>query len=198
MNRKDQYTLANPATSAVVDSLGRLVVSNYDPFNFMPLIKKTRKGTPRKGERVIADGTPMHEHMSTCSQKRNIESLVDGELEECMASSSVKRRLSYTQIYWTRGGDQPWGVFPVSILVLSWNVWELGNPRTFHDLKNILQIKRPTLIFLFGTHITGTQMGQLKSRLGLGGVFCVCRTGLLGGVSVMETRFTNHAHIFIS
>lgn len=40
----------------------------------------------------------MHEHMSTCSRKKNIESLADGEWEEYMASSFVKRRLSYTQI----------------------------------------------------------------------------------------------------
>lgn len=78
-NRKDQCTLANPAPSAVVDSLGRLEISNSDPFNFMPLIEKTGKRMPRKGERVIANGTPMHEHMSTCSRKKNIESLADGE-----------------------------------------------------------------------------------------------------------------------
>lgn len=69
------------------------------------------------------------------------------------------------------------------MLVLVWNVrWlfrKLCNPRTFHDLKNILQVKRPTLIFLFGTCITGTHMGQSKSRLGLGGVFCVPLTRLL-------------------
>ncbi|CAB4273149.1 unnamed protein product [Prunus armeniaca] len=66
--------------------------------------------------------------------------------------------------------------------VLSWNVQRLGNLRTFHDLRNLLQDKTPYIVFLIETRMTAVQMGGLVRRLGVGGVLYVPREWFFGGL----------------
>lgn len=66
--------------------------------------------------------------------------------------------------------------------MLSWNVRGLGNSRTFCDLKNLHQDKKPDIVCLTETLMTAVQMGGLLQRLGVGGVLCVPREGLSRGL----------------
>ena len=69
--------------------------------------------------------------------------------------------------------------------ILSWNVRGLGNTRTFHELKDILQKHQPRIIFLCETKLEYGHMMNTGKRLGLDNCFAVCRSGMGGGLAML-------------
>lgn len=67
--------------------------------------------------------------------------------------------------------------------LLCWNVRGAKGLRTFHDLKDLIRVHKPDLIFLIETKMTACQMGKLKSRLGMDEVLYVPRNEENGGAS---------------
>lgn len=61
--------------------------------------------------------------------------------------------------------------------------------RTFRDLKDLIFVHKPELVFLIETKMTSVQMGELKTRLGMDGILCVPRIddngGALGGLCLL-------------
>lgn len=62
--------------------------------------------------------------------------------------------------------------------LLSWNVRGLNNSRTFRDLKDLLQGKKPDVVFLMETRMTTDSMDRLNKKLGMAGIFSVPRNNL--------------------
>ncbi|KAK9921713.1 hypothetical protein M0R45_030213 [Rubus argutus] len=70
--------------------------------------------------------------------------------------------------------------------LLSWNVRGLGGirwSRTFRDLKDLICVHKPEVVFLIETKMTSVQMGKLKLVLGMDGILSVPRIDDNGGAS---------------
>ncbi|KAL9413536.1 hypothetical protein AB3S75_042093 [Citrus x aurantiifolia] len=84
--------------------------------------------------------------------------------------------------------------------VLSWNVRGLGNPRTRLELKKILQMHRPQILFLCETKLRSGQINKECRNLNFENGFGVGRDGMSGGVTmfwdadvqVEITSYSNH------
>lgn len=71
---------------------------------------------------------------------------------------------------------------------LVWNIWGLGSDWTFSALRDILQSKRPDLVFSMETKMIASQIDQVRRSIGFGNVFSVDRVGMSGGSSVILAR----------
>lgn len=65
---------------------------------------------------------------------------------------------------------------------LSWNFRGLGNPRTVHEVVDLVSKKKPDFVFLMETMIEQHQAERIKIRIGFEGHFCVSRRGHGGGL----------------
>ena len=68
--------------------------------------------------------------------------------------------------------------------VLSWNIWGLGNPRTDLELKKILQLHRPQILFLCETKLRFGQINKEYRNLNFENGFGVEQNGMSGGVTM--------------
>ena len=64
---------------------------------------------------------------------------------------------------------------------LSWNCRGLGNPEAVRELRSIVKLEGPTLLFVMETKINAKRVEDLKYTLGFGGCFAVDSAGLSGG-----------------
>lgn len=69
--------------------------------------------------------------------------------------------------------------------ILSWNVRDLGNTRTFHELKDILQKHQPRILFLCETKLKYGRMMSTGKRLGLYNCFVVGKSCMGGGLAML-------------
>ncbi|KAK2655391.1 hypothetical protein Ddye_008443 [Dipteronia dyeriana] len=69
--------------------------------------------------------------------------------------------------------------------IVSWNVWGLGNPRTFMALRKVLKKHSPSLVFLSETKLRGRKVISLKRQLGFEGCFQVDCVGRSGGLLLL-------------
>ncbi|KAK3183134.1 hypothetical protein Dsin_030420 [Dipteronia sinensis] len=68
------------------------------------------------------------------------------------------------------------------MIILSWNVRGLGNPRAFLALKKLLKRFSPSLIFLSETKLHKSEVERFRCLLGFEGVFQVDIEGKSGGL----------------
>ena len=74
---------------------------------------------------------------------------------------------------------------------LSWNCRGLGNPEAVRELRSIVKLERPTLLFVMETKIQAKRVEALKCTLGFGGCFAVDSVGLSGGIGLFWSRDVN-------
>ncbi|KAL5779912.1 hypothetical protein ACOSQ2_010649 [Xanthoceras sorbifolium] len=69
--------------------------------------------------------------------------------------------------------------------ILCWNVWGLGNPRTFRTLRSLLRKENSELVFLSETRLEKGSMDRIWCSFGFEGCFGVDRDGLGGGLLLL-------------
>src|SRR3954470_20707774 len=72
--------------------------------------------------------------------------------------------------------------------VLSWNCRGFGNPEAVRELRSIVKLEGPTLLFVMETKIKGKRVEDLRRHLGFGGCFAVDSVGLSGGIGLFWTH----------
>lgn len=68
---------------------------------------------------------------------------------------------------------------------LSWNFRGLGNPRTIQDLCQMVEEKKPDIVFLMETWLKASKFEGLKRRMKCEGCFVVEPVGLKGGLAIL-------------
>ncbi|XP_059450845.1 uncharacterized protein LOC132181612 [Corylus avellana] len=88
------------------------------------------------------------------------------------------------------------------MIVLSWNCRGLRNPHTVHDVRWMVKVKRPNLVFLMETKLRQNKMEGIRMKLGFGNMFVVDCVGWSGGLvlfwedgSGVEIQNFSHQHI---
>ena len=71
---------------------------------------------------------------------------------------------------------------------LSWNCRGLGNPEAVRELRSIVKLEGPTLLFVMETKIQAKRVEALKYSLGFGGCFAVDSVGLSGGIGLFWSQ----------
>ena len=71
---------------------------------------------------------------------------------------------------------------------ISWNCRGLGNPEAVRELRSIVKLEGPSLVFVMETKIRGKRVEDLQHTLGLGGCFAVDSVGLSGGVGLFWSK----------
>lgn len=69
--------------------------------------------------------------------------------------------------------------------VLSWNCRGLGNPATIRVLMDLVQAKKPSIIFLMETFSNKNKLEPIKIKLGFQGLFVVGSMGHSGGLALL-------------
>lgn len=72
--------------------------------------------------------------------------------------------------------------------VLSWNVRGLGNDRAFREVKKILQMQRPQIVFLCETKMRAEQMRVIGEKLNFKSCFAVSSRGKSRGLGHYGVR----------
>ena len=72
--------------------------------------------------------------------------------------------------------------------VLSWNNLGLGNPEAVRELRSIVKLEGPSLLFVMETKIKAKRVEDLKFTLGFAGSFAVDSVGLSGGIGLFWSR----------
>jgi exonuclease III len=71
------------------------------------------------------------------------------------------------------------------MIVISWNCRGLGNPRTVRDLRRMVKVKRPILVFLMETKLKQKKMEKIRCLLGFQNLFVVDSNGRSGGLALL-------------
>ena len=74
---------------------------------------------------------------------------------------------------------------------LSWNCRGLGNPEAVRELRSIVKVEGPSLVFVMETMIRGKRAEDLQHTLGFGGCFEVDSVGLGGGIGLFWAKNVN-------
>ena len=69
---------------------------------------------------------------------------------------------------------------------MSWNCRGLGNPEAVRELRSIVKLEGPTLLFVMETKIKAKRVEELRYTLGFGGCFAVDSAGLSGGIGLFS------------
>jgi exonuclease III len=69
--------------------------------------------------------------------------------------------------------------------IISWNCRGLGNPRTVHDLNQMVREKKPSFLFLIETISRKQRMEWIRVKLGFAGLFVVDPVGRSGGLALL-------------
>lgn len=69
--------------------------------------------------------------------------------------------------------------------LISWNCRGLGNLRSVRDLNYLVEVHKPSILFLMETKIQKYQMEMIRSRLGFKNLFSVEGVGKSGGLVVL-------------
>ena len=76
----------------------------------------------------------------------------------------------------------------VIMSVLSWNCPGLGNPEAVRELRSIVKLEDPSLLFVMETKIKAKRVEDMKFTLGFAGSFAVDSVGLSGGIGLFWSR----------
>jgi hypothetical protein len=68
--------------------------------------------------------------------------------------------------------------------LISWNRWRLGNPRTIHNLCQMVKDKRPSILFLMETKLWSDKISFLRGKFRFDYVFLVDCVGQNGGLAM--------------
>jgi exonuclease III len=71
------------------------------------------------------------------------------------------------------------------MIILSWNCWGLGNPRTVQVLNRMVRTKKPNLVFLIETKLNSKKMEAIRIKLGFDAIFMVDSISKSGGLALM-------------
>jgi hypothetical protein len=71
------------------------------------------------------------------------------------------------------------------MIILSWNCRGLGNPQTVRDLRRMVKVKRPTVVFLMETKMRQAKMEKIRCSLGFNNLFTVDCVGKSGGLALL-------------
>ncbi|KAG6649980.1 hypothetical protein CIPAW_06G011600 [Carya illinoinensis] len=71
------------------------------------------------------------------------------------------------------------------MICLSWNCRGLGNPRTIHELLQLVKTKSPHLVFLLETKCSSEKMETIRVKSGFDNCFAVGNVGRSGGLALM-------------
>lgn len=74
---------------------------------------------------------------------------------------------------------------PEDMSSLIWNVRGLGNPRAVQILKDLVLLKRPTLVFLMETKVSSDRVKEVQRTLGFSGFFVVNSIGNNGDIALL-------------
>ncbi|GLT69910.1 hypothetical protein SLA2020_420220 [Shorea laevis] len=69
--------------------------------------------------------------------------------------------------------------------LLSWNCRGLGNSRTVRDLRQMVEEKKPRILFLMETRIRQHRMQNIRKTLGFAGMLAVDPVGTGGGLALL-------------
>ena len=72
--------------------------------------------------------------------------------------------------------------------VLSWNCRGLGNPEAVRELRSIVKLEGPSLLFVMEIKIKAKGVEDLKYTLGLAGSFAIDSFGLSGGIGLFWSK----------
>jgi exonuclease III len=73
---------------------------------------------------------------------------------------------------------------PTAMIVISWNCRGLGNPQTVRDLRRMVKVKFPTVVFLMETKMRQEKMERIRCMLGFNNLFVVDSVGKSGGLAL--------------
>ena len=71
------------------------------------------------------------------------------------------------------------------MIAISWNCQGLGNPQTVRDLRRMVKVKRPTLVFMMETKLRQRKMEKIRCSLGFHNLFVVDSIGKSGGLALL-------------
>jgi exonuclease III len=71
------------------------------------------------------------------------------------------------------------------MIALSWNCRGLGNPQTVHELRRMVNEKKPNLVFLMETKLRQKKMEIVRIKLGFHNMFVVDCVGKSGGLALL-------------
>lgn len=69
--------------------------------------------------------------------------------------------------------------------LISWNCCGLENPRTVHDICQLVKDKRPRILFVMDTEIQRNRFSYLRSKLGFERMFMVDCVGCSGSLALL-------------
>ena len=78
-----------------------------------------------------------------------------------------------------------WPAPPEAMIILSWNVRGLGNPRAFQALRKILQLHSAQLVFLCETNVSTMQMNVIANKLSFENCLAVSCNGRGDGITML-------------
>lgn len=73
---------------------------------------------------------------------------------------------------------------PTTMSTLSWNCRGLGNPYTVQVLLDLVQMKKPMLVFLMETMIDTHKIKSIRAKMNYEGLFTVAGPGHGGGLTL--------------
>jgi hypothetical protein len=73
--------------------------------------------------------------------------------------------------------------------LLSWNCRGLGNPQTVRELRRMVKIKHPHLLFLMETKVSIDRLQNLRIAMGFEGLLSVDPVGRSGGLALFWKGF---------
>jgi hypothetical protein len=71
------------------------------------------------------------------------------------------------------------------MIVLAWNCRGLGNPRAVRDLRRMLKLKKPNVVFLMETKLGKNKMELIRIKMGFSNLFVVDSVGRSGGLALL-------------
>ena len=71
---------------------------------------------------------------------------------------------------------------------ISWNCRGLGNPDAIRELRSIVKLEGPALLFVMETKLRAKRVEDLQSNLGFAACFAVDGAGLSGGIGLFWSR----------
>lgn len=69
--------------------------------------------------------------------------------------------------------------------IISWNCQGLGNPLTIQELRALIALERPSLVFLMETKNKATMVESISKKLQFQHLFLENPTGIAGGLALM-------------
>jgi len=131
--------------------------------------KRIARGSPKvaKGD----EPSPLRGAIDNPVAFERYESLAIGE-DSVLAVASLQPRQS-----------------PIAMNLLSWNCRGLGNPQTVRELRRMVKIKHPLLLFLMETKVSIGRLQNLRLAMGFEGLLSVDPVGRSGGLALFWKGF---------